>query len=87
MRNPSFWTWALRLTGTTAVVAAGSITRGDEPIAVPLTRPELKQMLEDSKRFVPRIQALPGADEQSRAPAAGYGPSCRKNCEMQGASP
>ncbi len=34
----------------------------DEPIAVPLTRPGLKQLLEDSKRFEPRLKA-PASDE------------------------
>ena len=34
----------------------------DEPVAVPLTRPGLKQLLEDSKRFEPRLKA-PAADD------------------------
>jgi alkylhydroperoxidase family enzyme len=44
------------------LLATGAAARADEPIAVPLTRPGMKQLLEDSKRFEPRLKAPEAED-------------------------
>ncbi len=40
-----------------ALLATAAPVWADEPVAVPLTRPRLKQLLEDSKKFEPRLKA------------------------------
>jgi hypothetical protein len=49
------------LTAVSGVQAAGPAT---EPLPVPLTRPEMKQYLEDLKQRTPRIPLPPLTDEE-----------------------
>ena len=57
-----------RLSTLTAglLLASAGLLRADEPRPVPLTRPEMKQLLEDMKARKPRIP-LPELTEQERA--------------------
>jgi alkylhydroperoxidase family enzyme len=49
------------LTAIALLVTAGPAL-ADEPIGVPLTRPEMKQLLEESKKFEPRLKAPEAAE-------------------------
>jgi alkylhydroperoxidase family enzyme len=64
MRRPRFLRDAL-LSAALATASAG-LTRADEPRPVPLTRPEMKQLIEDMKSRKPRIQ-LPPLTEDEKA--------------------
>ena len=48
------------------LLASAGLVRGDEPLPVPLTRPEVKQYLEDLKNRKPRIP-LPELTEEEKA--------------------
>jgi uncharacterized peroxidase-related enzyme len=52
---------------------AGGASATDDPPPVPLTRPELKQVLEESKRNEPRLKAPAPTPEQAAARQAGEG--------------
>jgi AhpD family alkylhydroperoxidase len=55
-----------------------ALAQGSDPTQVPLTRPELKRLLEESKRMVPRLKAPAppaggAADAKEKRPTAGRG--------------
>jgi len=53
-----------------ALLVMARAALADEPIGVPLTRPEMKQLLEESKRFEPRLKAPEAAEEGCRPPVS-----------------
>jgi alkylhydroperoxidase family enzyme len=63
----------MRLLPTSIVLLAVSApVWADDPPPVPLTRPEMKQLLEDSKAFTPRLKApAPTAEELAEAKERG----------------
>src|SRR5262245_65045693 len=54
---------------TVALLSVAVPAWADEPTPVPLTRPELKQLLDDSKRVVPRLKVPAPTPEQAAAAA------------------
>lgn len=81
--NPSNFLSVLAL----AAIAAPTATAGDEPPPVPVTRTEIKQVLEGSKHSHPRLPLPPLSDEQrqraERAAAEGQGRGIVNNGRMR----
>ncbi len=51
----------------TVLLAMAGVVRADEPRPIPLTRPEMKQLLEEMKKRTPRIPLPPLTDEEKAA--------------------